>query len=100
MFAGMRGQIEADAMAERFRDLSGGGACSTSLDVFACYGASSTSAAQLGALASWRIAREWLVLLDTHLGIRKVTSTSINGTVDYPAATSVTTFARVQWRYR
>jgi len=98
-FAGARGELEADAMAERFRDLGGGG-CMTSLEVLACFGASSTSAAQLGALASWRVGREWLVLADAHLGIRDVTSRSIDGTVDYPTATSVTGFARVQWRYR
>jgi hypothetical protein len=98
-FAGARGELEVDAMAERFRDL-GGGACMTSLDALACFGAARTSAAQLGALASWRVGREWLVLLDAHLGLRSVTSTSIEGTVDYPTATSVTTFARVQWRYR
>jgi hypothetical protein len=99
-FAGARGQLEADAMAQRFRDRSGGGPCTTSLDALACFGASRTAAAQLGALASWRIGREWLLLADAHLGVRDVTSTSVNGTVAYPAATSITTFARVQWRYR
>jgi hypothetical protein len=98
-FAGERGHLEADAMAERFRDLAGG-ACETSLDLLACYGASSTRAAQLGALASWRVGREWLLLLDAHLGLRSVTSASARGTVDYPTATSVTAFARAQWRYR
>ncbi len=99
-FAGGRGQIEADAMAQRFRDVPGGGACTTSLDPLACFGASRTAAAQLGALASWRIGREWLLLADAHLGVRDVTATSINGTVAYPTVASITTFARVQWRYR
>jgi hypothetical protein len=98
--AGGRAQLEADVMAERFRDVGGGGACATSLDALACYGASRTAAAQAGALASWSIAREWLLLVDAHLGIRDVTATSLDGTVDYPTATSVTGFARVQWRYR
>jgi hypothetical protein len=99
-FAEDRGEIEVDVMAERFRDLGGNGMCDTSIDVFACYGAAKTSAAQTGALASWRVAREWLLLLDTHVGVRNVTSTSLNGTVDYPSAYSFTAFVRAQWRYR
>lgn len=100
VFFDNRGEVEADVMVERFRDLSGGGMCSTSLDPFTCYGASSTTAAQAGALASWRVAREWLLLADAHVGVRSVSSTSITGTVDYPAAYSLTAFLRAQWRYR
>ena len=94
-FADSRGEIEADVMAERFRDATGGGMCTTSMDVFSCYGASKVTAGQAGALASWRVGREWLVILDSHVGAR-----SVSGTVDTPRAYSVTAFARLQWRYR
>lgn len=99
-FAEQRGEIEADVMAERFRDLGGGGACMTSLEAFACTGTSTTVAAQAGALASWRIRREWLVLADVHAGYRDVRSTSIAGPVAWPKLVSITSFLRVQWRYR
>jgi hypothetical protein len=72
----------------------------TSLDAFACYGTSRTTAAQAGALASWRIGREWLVLADVHAGYRDVRSTSIAGPVAWPKVYSITSFIRVQWRYR
>jgi len=94
-FADSRGEIEVDVMGERFRDATGGGMCTTSMDVFSCYGASKVTAGQAGALASWRVGREWLVILDSHVGAR-----SVSGTVDTPRAYSVTAFARLQWRYR
>lgn len=94
-FAGERGEVEADVMVERFRDVTGGGMCTTSMDVFACYGASKVTAGQVGALASWRVGREWLVLVDSHVGAR-----SVSGTVDTPRAYSITAFARLSWRYR
>jgi hypothetical protein len=88
-------------MAERFRDVGAGtGMCMTSLDAFACYGTSTTVAAQAGALASWRIGREWLVFADAHAGIREVTSSSVAGPVAWPTVVSITSFLRVQWRYR
>jgi hypothetical protein len=100
-FAEQRGQIEADVMAERFRDVDGSaGMCMTSLDAFACYGTSTTAAAQAGVLASWRVGREWLVLADVHAGYRDVHSTSMAGPVTWPTVTSLTSFVRVQWRFR
>jgi hypothetical protein len=100
-FSQQRGQIEADVMAERFRDVDAStGMCITSLDAFACYGTSRTTAAQAGALASWRIGREWLVLADAHAGYRDVRSMSIAGPIAWPKVYSITSFIRVQWRYR
>jgi hypothetical protein len=100
-FAQQRGQIEADVMAERFRDVDAAtGMCMTSLDAFACYGTSRTVAAQAGALASWRIGREWLVLGDLHAGYRDVRSTSIAGPIAWPHVYSIASFIRIQWRYR
>lgn len=100
-FADQRGAIEADAMVERFTDVDAStGMCMTSLDAFACYGSSRTVAAQAGALASWRIGREWLVLADAHAGYRDVRSASIAGPIAWPKVVSITSFMRVQWRYR
>jgi hypothetical protein len=100
-FSQQRGQIEADVMAERFRDVdSSTGMCMTSLDAFACYGTSTTIAAQAGALASWRIGREWLLVADAHTGYRDVRSTSIAGPFAWPKVYSVTSFIRLQWRIR
>lgn len=99
-FLDERGEVVVDVSAQRFRDLSGSGMCTTSLDVFTCFGASKTSAAQAGALVSWRVAREWLLLLDAHLGVQEVDSASIQGRVISPPVYSLTTFARAQWRYR
>jgi hypothetical protein len=98
-FAQQRGQLEADVMAERFRD-DGAGHCMTSLDPFVCYGDAKTTAAQAGALASWRIGREWLVLADLHAGYRDVRAAGIAGPIAWPTVTSITSFVRVQWRYR
>ncbi len=100
-FAHERGQIEADVMAEQFRDVdSSTGMCMTSLDAFACYGTSTTIAAQAGALASWRIGREWLLVADGHAGYRDVRSTSIAGAFAWPKVYSITSFIRLQWRVR
>jgi hypothetical protein len=100
-FAHDRGQLEADVMAERFRDVDAStGMCMTSLDAFACYGTSTTIAGQAGALVSWRIGREWLLVADAHAGYRDVRSTSIAGPVAWPKVTSVTSFVRLQWRLR
>lgn len=100
VFADERGEIEVDVMAQRYRQLSGGGMCTTSLAVLDCYGSSTMAAAQAGLLGSWRVAREWLLLADTHLGVQDVESTTINGQVTWPRMLSVTVFARAQWRYR
>jgi hypothetical protein len=100
-FGQQRGQLEADVMAERFRDIDASpGMCMTSLDASGCYGTSKTVAAQAGALASWRVGREWLVIADSHAGYRDVRSTSFAGPVAWPNVYSVTAFIRVQWRYR
>jgi len=100
-FAAQRGQIEADVMAERFRDVDAAtGMCMTSLDAFACYGTSTTIAGQAGALASWRVGRDWLVLGDVHAGYRDVRSSSVAGPIAWPRVVSVTSFIRLQWRYR
>ena len=99
-FAAQKGQLDADIAAMHFTDLAGGGgSCMTSLDVFACYGASDTKAVQAGALVTWRLAREWLLLADAHVGYRDVSSTSVGGMVAWPSVYSVTSFLRLQWRY-
>jgi hypothetical protein len=88
-------------MAERFRDVAASsGMCMTSLDAFACFGTSTTTAAQAGALASWRVGRDWLILADLHAGYRDVRSTTIAGPLSWPTLYSVTSLLRVQWRYR
>jgi hypothetical protein len=102
-FLGERGQLEADVMVERFRDLGGGAAgtgCATSMDVFACYGASTTQAAQGGALVSVRPVREWMFVLDAHVGVADVSSVTAMRSIEWPRVLSFTTFARVQWTYR
>jgi len=73
--------------------------CTEITDVLACYGASTTTAVQAGALVSWRIGREWLLLVDAHLGVLAGQSSAMAGTVDWPTVVSFTGFARVQWRY-
>jgi hypothetical protein len=101
LVADERGQLEADVSALHFTDVdSSTGECMTSLDIFACYGTSDTKALQAGVLASWRVGREWMILADTHLGYRDMTSTSISGPVVWPTVYSLTAFLRVQWRYR
>jgi hypothetical protein len=86
-------------MGERFHDV-GGATCMTSLDPLACYGTAKINAAQAGVLASWQLAREWLLLADTHLGYQDSRSSSPSGPVDWPTVYSLTVFTRVQWRYR
>jgi hypothetical protein len=113
LFAQERGQIEADVMGERFDDARAGMGCTTALDPFACYGTSTTTAAQTGALVSWRVGREWLLIADTHVGYQHVgshyvtpmtpgdpTSPLVDMPVTWPRVISVTGFLRVQWRYR
>jgi hypothetical protein len=96
-----RGEIEVDAMGERFHDANaGGGMCASSFDPLMCFGTSSTTAAQTGVLASWRIGRDWLLLGDTHLGYQAVSGATIAGPLVYPHVYSLTAFARIQWRYR
>ena len=111
-FADLRGSIEADVMFEHLKDTGGSMSCTTSMDPLACYGTSTTTAAQAGVLVSWRVAREWLLIADTHVGYQDVGShylAPMNGDpmaplvdtpVVWPTVFSVTAFARVQWRYR
>ena len=111
-FGDLRGSVEADAMFEHLKDSGGNASCTTSSDPLACYGTSTTSAAQVGVLVSWRVAREWLLIADTHVGYQTVGShylAPMNGDpmaplvdtpVAWPTVVSVTAFARVQWRYR
>lgn len=99
-FAGSRVEVELDAAAQRYQDVAADGACTSSLAVTSCFGRVTVSAAQVGVLASWRLGREWLVLVDSHLGVRDMTAASVQGKVDYPTMYSLTAFARVQWRYR
>jgi hypothetical protein len=100
-FLDSRAELTADVMVERFRDLANASMCADSLNVFACFSTSTTAAGQAGVLGSYRVAREWLVLLDTHVGVQDVDSTStLMGSVAWPRVYSVTAFARVQWRYR
>jgi hypothetical protein len=113
LFAHERGQIEADVMGERFEDARAGMGCTTALNPFACYGTSTTTAAQTGALVSWRVGREWLLVADTHVGYQNVgshfvtamtpgdpTSPLVDMPVAWPRVLSITGFVRVQWRYR
>jgi hypothetical protein len=97
--AGGTGDVEGDVAVQRSHDLGGGGMCTAITDVLACYGASTTTAAQAGGLVSWRIGREWLLLVDAHLGVLAGRSSTMAGTVDWPTVLSFTGFARVQWRY-
>jgi hypothetical protein len=110
-FAQDRGQIEADVMAEKLKDI--GTAMCTSLNPLGCYGTSNTTAAQTGALASWRVAREWLLIAEAHVGYQQIgshyivpmdpsdpQSPLVDMPVTWPRALSVTGFVRVQWRYR
>jgi len=111
MFAEQRGQVEVDVMGEHVQDANAQ-ACINSLNPLACYGTSSTNAAQAGTLVSWRVAREWLLIADAHVGYQKIgshylipmTSDPASPLVDMPVAWptvfSVTGFVRLQWRYR
>lgn len=99
MFARERGQLEIDAMVGRFRTLGGSGDCTSSLEVLTCYGLTSTQLVQVGALASWRVSREWLVLADTHIGYRDSSSTTLVGEITWPHVYTVSGFVRAQWRF-
>jgi hypothetical protein len=99
-FADARGELTADLMVARFRSASDPMACVDSLDLFACFSSSTTAAAQTGILGSYRVAREWLVLLDTHVGVHDVEARSLTGTTSFPRVLSLSMFARAQWRYR
>jgi hypothetical protein len=96
-----RGELELDVMAERLRDATGAsGMCTGSFDALACFGTSRTTAVQAGGLASWRAGREWLLIADAHVGYQDVDSRSLAGPIAWPRVWSLTTFIRVQWRYR
>ncbi|MBL0213318.1 MAG: hypothetical protein IPQ07_05515 [Myxococcales bacterium] len=98
-FARERGQLEIDLMIGRFRTLGGSGDCTTSLEVLTCYGLTRTQLAQVGALASWRVSREWLVLADAHVGYRDSTSSTLAGQIVWPHLYTVSGFVRAQWRF-
>ncbi len=111
-FAEQRGEIEADVMIEKFQDAGRGTAC-TALDPLSCYGTASTSGGQAGALATWRVAKEWLLIVDGHVGYQQSgshylvpmdaadpASPLVDLPVNWPRVLSVTGFVRVQWRYR
>jgi hypothetical protein len=112
-FANDRGSVEADVMIEHFKDLGSPQPCTSSLAPFACYGTSTTTAGQAGALVSWRVAKEWLLIADVHVGYQKIgsrylvpmdaadpTSPLVDLPVAWPTVVSVTGFMRLQWRYR
>lgn len=99
-FARERGSVEVDVMAGRFRTIGPAADCTSSLDALACYGRSRSVLAQAGALATWRVSREWLFLADLHLGYRDITSTTLAREVAWPSVYTVTSFVRVQWRFR
>jgi hypothetical protein len=105
-FAKQRGQIEADVAGERFYDVGTPAQCTTSLMPLACFGSSTVTAGQAGALVSWRVAREWLLVVDAHVGYQSIRSTFVTPMtlvaepITWPSILSVTTFARLQWRYR
>ncbi|MCX5741826.1 MAG: hypothetical protein NT062_04915 [Proteobacteria bacterium] len=101
-FGNERGALELDLTGSRFSSVGSNGGmttCMNALDVFACFSTSKTTAAQVGALASWRVGREWIVVADAHVGYRDTTSTTIAGSTAWPAVYTVTSFVRVQWRY-
>ncbi len=100
LFASDRGQLELDVMGGRFTNAGASATCMTSFDVFACYSSGKTLVAQAGVLASWRAGREWLVIADVHLGYRDARTVSINGPIAWPDVYTLTSFVRVQWRYR
>jgi hypothetical protein len=93
-----RGGLEVDVMVQRFRDLGPSGGC-PGLDPLACYGTATSRAAQAGILASLRAGRDWLVLLDGHVGVRDAESTTAGASVSWPRVLSLAAFARLQWRY-
>lgn len=99
-FAKEQGLVEVDVLGERLRDGQSEAACMSSLDPLVCYGQSSTTAAALGVLASWRASREWLLVADAHAGYHDVESTDVTSSIDWPRVFSIATFLRLQWRYR
>lgn len=99
-FARERGSVEIDVMAGRFRTLGPSGTCTTSLDALACYGMTRVVLAQAGALATWRVSREWLLLADLHAGYRDITSRTLASEVVWPNVYTVSAFVRAQWRFR
>ncbi len=99
-FAQERGSVEIDAMVGRFRTVGSPGTCTTSLDALACYGTTKVVLAQAGALATWRVSREWLLLADLHVGYRDITSTTLATQVPWPKVYTVSGFVRAQWRFR
>ena len=94
-----RAELTGDVMIARFAGATSAGSCMDSLDVLRCFSASRTATAQAGVLGSYAVAREWLFLLDTHVGVQDVASATIMGEVRYPRVLSVSVFARAQWRY-
>ena len=111
-FANERGSVEADVMVEHFTDLGSPQPCATTTPL-ACYGTSTTTAGQAGALVSWRIGKEWLLIADAHAGYQKIgsrylvpmdptdpMSPLIDLPVAWPTVVSITGFLRLQWRYR
>jgi hypothetical protein len=112
-FGNERGSLEADLMVEHFNDLGSPEPCTTSVSPFACYGTATTTAGQAGALVSWRVAKEWLVIADAHVGYQQInsrylvpmdptdpSSPLVDLPVAWPTVVSVTGFLRLQWRYR
>jgi hypothetical protein len=98
-FAGKRGEILGDVMVQRVHDLGPPMGC-TELDNVACFGTSSTTAGQVGALTTFRASSAWLVLFDGHLGLRR--SASIDAQTQevlWPTVLSWTAFLRLQWRF-
>jgi hypothetical protein len=99
-FSQDRGQLELDASLSRLRGTADAQSCMNSMNALSCYSAARQSAAQLGVLGTWRVSREWLLLADLHLGYRDVDSISVDGTLTWPRVYSITSFVRLQWRYR
>lgn len=95
-----RAELATDVMVARFRSTIDPMACADSLDVFACFSSSRTWAAQAGALGSYQLSREWLFLLDAHLGMQDLESRSLMGTTEFPRVLSLSMFGRAQWRFR
>lgn len=95
-----RAELAADVMIARFRSKADPMACADSTDVFACFSSSRTWAAQAGALATFQLNREWLFLLDAHLGAQDIESRSLMGDVALPRVLSLSMFGRAQWRFR
>ncbi len=98
-FAADRGEADVDVSAYHFADVRPAAAC-TNLAALSCLGAAETRAAQVGALVSWRVGAEWVVLADAHVGVRDSTSTNLTSMVTWPRVVAFTGLLRLQWRYR